>query len=86
MSNATGNDGQGLVKEQCGVLDQGRIIRLCNVNPTTRRYPRTLEEAFPFDDRDWVEEQPESIHIWDVCVIAASLMLWVFAVYCWSVS
>jgi hypothetical protein len=59
---------------------------MTDINPTTRRYPRTLREAFPQDAREWLDEPPETIHVWDICVIAAAVMLWVFAVYCWSVS
>jgi hypothetical protein len=55
------------------------------INPTTRRFPRTLREAFPQDFREWVDEPPdETIHVWDICVIAAAVIMWVFAVYCWS--
>jgi hypothetical protein len=57
-----------------------------DINPTTRRFPRTLREAFPQDPRTWVDEPLETIHVWDICVIAAAVMLWVFAVYCWSVA
>ena len=57
-----------------------------DINPTTRRFPRTLREAFPKDPRTWVDEPLETIHVWDICVIAAAVMLWVFAVYCWSVA
>ena len=56
------------------------------INPTTRCFPRTLLEARPYDYHSYIEEPEETIGTWDICVIAAAVMLWVFAVYCWSVS
>jgi hypothetical protein len=31
-------------------------IKLPDLNPTTRRYPRTLQEAFPKDDWETVDK------------------------------
>lgn len=56
------------------------------INPTTRCFPRTLREAFPQDAREWIDVPSEDINVWDICVIAAAVMIWVFAVYCWSVA
>jgi len=59
---------------------------MTDLNPTTKRFARTLHEAFPQDAREWIDEPAEDINVWDICVIAAAVMIWVFAVYCWSVA
>jgi len=56
-----------------------------DINPTTRCFPRTLCEAFPQDFYAYIEEPEDVISVWDVCVIAASVCMWVMAVYWWSV-
>jgi hypothetical protein len=55
------------------------------LNPTTRCYPRTLDEAFPQHAYNWIEEPLEPIHWADVCIITIALCLWVGLIYWWSV-
>jgi len=55
------------------------------LNSTTRCFPRTLLEAFPKDYYSYIEEPPSTIGLWDICVIAVSVCMWVGLVYWWSV-
>jgi hypothetical protein len=51
-----------------------------DLNPTTRCFPRTLNEAFPQDSSNWIEEPEESIGFWDLCMVIVSLTIWVIII------
>ena len=49
-----------------------------DLNPTTRRYPRTLNEAFPLDaDRaSWLEAPEPEVPIWNKLLAILALLGW----------
>lgn len=51
------------------------------INDTTRRFPRTLKEAFPNDDSSWFEEPEEQIGIYDI--IFSIISFCIFAGLCY---
>ena len=50
-------------------------IKLPDLNPTTRVYPRTLEEAFPQHDWDTVDKRVDKINPDDVLYLIALFSL-----------
>lgn len=55
-----------------------------DLNPTTRKYPRTLQEAFGDDTNHWIEEEPLTISTWDVVTAIAALVVWFVVLKLWS--
>lgn len=43
--------------------------------PTTRKYPRTLQEAFPQDYYDWLE-RPEPDYTTRIAAVLIVLLVW----------
>ena len=60
---------EGLAKEQGWVLDNWGVRReeIEDLYPTTRRYPRTIEEAFPntVERAEWFYPPDKSWGLWD---------------------
>jgi hypothetical protein len=50
-------------------------IKLTDLNPTTRTYPRTLEEAFPKDDWESVDKTVYKVNPDDVLYLIALFSL-----------
>ena len=50
-------------------------IKLPDLNPTTRRYPRTLQEAFPKDDWESVDKTVYKVNPDDVLYLVALFAL-----------
>jgi hypothetical protein len=50
-------------------------IKLPDLNPTTRRYPRTLQEAFPKDDWETVDKTVYKVNPDDVLYLIALFSL-----------
>ena len=50
-------------------------IKPQDLNPTTRRYPRTLQEAFPKDDWETVEKSVHKVNPDDVLYLVALFAL-----------
>ena len=50
-------------------------IKLPDLNPTTRTYPRTLQEAFPKDDWASVDKTVYKVHPDDVLYLIALFSL-----------
>ena len=44
-------------------------------NPTTRRYPRSLQEAFPREHAEWIFHEPRSVRGERLCAWLLSLIL-----------
>jgi hypothetical protein len=57
-----------------------------DLNPTVRKYPRTLNEAFPEDAASWFEEPKQRIGWWDIGVVGLALVMWYLIVLIWSKS
>lgn len=53
------------------------------INDTTRKFPRTLAEAFPKDETysNWLEEPENKISLHDKAVIWVSVILWTVLVF-----
>jgi hypothetical protein len=50
-------------------------IKLPDLNPTVRRYPRTLQEAFPQHDWETVDKTVYKVHPDDVLYLIALFSL-----------
>jgi len=50
-------------------------IKPQDLNPTTRRYPRTLQEAFPKDDWESVDKTVDKVNPDDVLYLIALFSL-----------
>ena len=55
-------------------------------NPTTRRYPRTLLEAFPQDANNWeyIERPDRHITFWDVVLWVLATVIIGFFIWYWT--
>jgi hypothetical protein len=51
------------------------------INPTTRCYPRTLKEAFPQDNENWIDPPKEKITGHDILMSLASILMYIFIAY-----
>jgi hypothetical protein len=51
-----------------------------DINPTTRRYPRTLKEAFPHDAElsEWIYRDPKTLPVGYYVVAGIVICLFVF--------
>ena len=85
MLDAERAHSEGMVEKSGWFLDhftkgQGSLRDL---NPTTRRFPRTLEEAFPssLERTEWFYPPERKWNIWDVIVGGAGIVLWVNLAY-----
>jgi hypothetical protein len=56
---------------------------LNDCNPTTRMYPRTLNEAFPqhCDYANAIECPPETISLHDIVVSTLGVCMWIGVIY-----
>ena len=85
MLNTSRDDGERMV-EKCGwFLDhfcQGPRT-LDDLNPTTRCYPRTIEEAFPdsIERTQWWYPPERSWNAWDVIFTTLGIILWIEIAY-----
>jgi hypothetical protein len=54
-----------------------------DLHPTTRRFPRTLYEAFPQDPHlhDWIEPPPNHKSLQDILLATAGFFIWLLNVY-----
>ena len=55
-----------------------KVKSLEDFNPTTRRYARTMLEAFPTHYSHYIEPPPRArIGLWDLVLSLLSVVLWV---------
>ena len=56
---------------------------LPDLNPTTRRFPRTLGEAFPWDaeNTQWFYPPEDVYTLWDKCMVVLGGTIWVGLAY-----
>ena len=78
-------DGEGVVEKSSWFLDHfAKGQRSLNdLNPTTRRYPRTLEEAFPdsVERTEWFYPPERRWNVWDAVIGGAGVFLWIQLAY-----
>lgn len=58
-----------------------QVHKLDGVNATTRKYPRTLLEAFPTHYHHYIEAPEERIGLWDIVLSLLSIVLMCVVVY-----
>ena len=51
------------------------------INPTTRCYPRTLKEAFPHDNNNWIDPPKQHITKHDVLMSLLSIFMYILLAY-----
>ena len=74
------NDQERLVEERTWFLDTEQMEDL---HPTTRRYPRTIEEAFPdsIERAEWFYPPERHWTFWDYALTATGVFIWIQLAY-----
>lgn len=80
------NDQERLVEEQGWFLDHGTkdgSKHLEDLHPTTKRYPRTIEEAFPdsIERAEWFYPPERYWTFWDYALAGIGVFLWIQLAY-----
>lgn len=55
-----------------------------DLNPTTRRYPNTLRDAFPQDYYDWFEAPPKKNYNWALALLGIAMWVLIAALLAWK--
>lgn len=78
-------DGEGVVEKSGWFLDHFTKgpRTLVDLNPTTRRYPRTIEEAFPdtIERTQWWYPPERKWNVWDAVMMGIGVALWIQLAY-----